>query len=59
VPTQCPGVPDEILIPRNTWDDTTAYDETARKLASLFNEHFEQYESGASEAIVAAGPVAA
>ena len=58
VPTECPNVPSDILIPRNTWDDKAAYDKTARKLADLFTEHFAQYEAGASEDIVAAGPVA-
>jgi len=59
VPTQCPGVPEEMLIPRNTWDDTAAYDDTAKKLAGLFNEHFAQYKTGTSEEVVAAGPVMA
>jgi phosphoenolpyruvate carboxykinase (ATP) len=57
VPTECPGVPNEMLIPRNTWDDMEAYDQTAQKLAGLFNEHFEQYKAGTSEAIVEAGPL--
>jgi phosphoenolpyruvate carboxykinase (ATP) len=56
VPVVCAGVPDEVLIPRNTWDDPRAYDEQAQKLASLFAEHFEKYEDVASEEIAAAGP---
>jgi len=56
VPTRCPGVPDDVLQPRNTWDDKEAYDSTARKLAGLFTGNFRQYESGASEAIIGAGP---
>lgn len=56
VPTACPGVPHEILVPKNTWADKSAYDKTARKLASLFKENFAQYESKASEAIRGAGP---
>lgn len=56
VPTRCPDVPDEILIPRNTWEDGEAYDRQARKLAGLFADHFETYRDVASEEIAAAGP---
>jgi phosphoenolpyruvate carboxykinase (ATP) len=58
VPTECPEVPSEILIPRNTWDDKEAYDEQAKKLAGLFADHFEKYEDAASDEIAAAGPTA-
>jgi phosphoenolpyruvate carboxykinase (ATP) len=54
----CPEVPDNILIPRKTWADAEAYERTARKLAALFRENFAEYESGASEAVRAAGPKA-
>ena len=56
VVTACPGVPEEILLPRETWSDKAAYDATARKLASLFRENFRQYESGASDELKASGP---
>lgn len=56
VPTQCNNVPDEILVPRNTWTDQEEFDRTASKLARLFAENFKHYESDASEAIKAAGP---
>ncbi|MEM8601505.1 MAG: phosphoenolpyruvate carboxykinase (ATP), partial [Bacteroidota bacterium] len=56
VPTVCPGVPDEILVPRNTWADKEAYDEQAAKLARLFVDNFEQFRSGASAAILSAAP---
>ena len=56
VPTKCPGVPSEVLIPKSTWRDGAKYDETARKLASLFKKNFEKYEDQASEAIRGAGP---
>ncbi len=56
VPTSCPGVPSEILIPKNTWADKTAYDHTARKLAHLFSANFEQYVDAASAEIRNAGP---
>jgi phosphoenolpyruvate carboxykinase (ATP) len=56
VPTRCPGVPSEILIPRNTWDDPDAYDTQRRELAERFIENFRSYEEGSSEATRAAGP---
>jgi phosphoenolpyruvate carboxykinase (ATP) len=49
--TECPGVPEEILIPRNTWTDKLAYDATAKKLAELFRNNFRSYESTVSAAV--------
>jgi phosphoenolpyruvate carboxykinase (ATP) len=57
--TACPGVPQEILIPKNTWRDSEAYAQTASKLARLFHENFKTYADGVSQAVVAAGPPAA
>jgi phosphoenolpyruvate carboxykinase (ATP) len=56
VPTECPGVPSEVLMPRNTWKDGGAYDRTATKLAHLFRENFRKYEDAASAEVKAAGP---
>jgi len=58
VVTQAPNVPAEILLPRQTWSDGTAYDATAKKLAGLFNQNFEQYANVASGEVRAAGPAA-
>jgi phosphoenolpyruvate carboxykinase (ATP) len=54
--TQCPGVPPEVLIPRDTWSDKAAYDATARKLAHLFRENFQQYMSDVRPEVREAGP---
>ncbi len=54
--TKVPDVPDEILVPRNTWTNPTAYDSTAQKLAGLFQKNFKTYEPGCSQAVIAAGP---
>jgi phosphoenolpyruvate carboxykinase (ATP) len=58
VPTKCQGVPDEVLIPRNTWADKAAYDAKAKHLAGLFAKNFTKYSDQASEAIRSACPVA-
>jgi len=56
VPTECKGLPDDLLWPRDAWSDGAAYDRSALKLAELFRQNFEQFEAGASEAIRGAGP---
>jgi len=42
IPLKCPGVPDQILSPKNTWEDKKAYDKQARLLASKFSDAFDQ-----------------
>lgn len=56
IPASCPGVPSEVLIPKNTWADKQAYDEKAKYLAGLFTKNFEKYAAGVAEEIKAAGP---
>jgi phosphoenolpyruvate carboxykinase (ATP) len=58
VVTECPGVPGEILLPRESWVDQAAYDATAQKLAGLFTKNFATYEGGVSAEVKAAGPSA-
>ncbi|MFN5704396.1 MAG: phosphoenolpyruvate carboxykinase (ATP) [bacterium] len=56
MPTSCADVPSEILNPRNTWADKSAYDAKANELAAKFVKNFEQYAEGTSEEILAAAP---
>ena len=57
VPTSCPNVPSEILIPVNTWEDKEEYYATAKALAKRFVENFKKY-THMSEEVVNAGPKA-
>lgn len=57
VPTSCPGVPTEILDPRNTWADKEAYDKKAKEIAASFVNNFKKYSS-MPQNIIDAGPKA-
>jgi len=56
VPVEVPGVPTELLDPRETWDDKDAYDQQARELAHLFAENFKKFEDEVDEEVREAGP---
>ena len=58
VPTSCPGVPDEQMIPAKQWgDDQAGYEKKAKELAHSFVENFKKY-THMPEDVVAAGPKA-
>jgi phosphoenolpyruvate carboxykinase (ATP) len=59
VPQACSGVPAEVLNPRDTWADKQAYDATARDLVGRFHANFTSFDPYVTDAIRAAGPVAA
>ncbi|MFK7937667.1 MAG: phosphoenolpyruvate carboxykinase (ATP) [Saprospiraceae bacterium] len=56
VPTSCPGVPAELLIPKNTWSDKAGYDKVKEKLVNLFQDNFKQFVDEVNPKIVEAGP---
>jgi len=56
IPTEIPGVPSDVLIPRNTWADKDAFDKQARELADKFIANFEQFADRVPEAVRTAGP---
>lgn len=57
VPTTIEGVPSELLIPENTWEDKAAYAAACKKLAESFVNNFKKY-THMSDEVVAAGPKA-
>ncbi|MEW9032879.1 MAG: phosphoenolpyruvate carboxykinase (ATP), partial [Planifilum fimeticola] len=57
VPESCPGVPKEILWPRNTWNDPEQFDRQARELARRFQENFAKFKD-VPQSIRDAGPKA-
>ncbi len=56
VPRRCPGVPDEVLYPAESWPSKAAYDEKYRQLAARFVENFKKYAAAVPEEVQAAGP---
>jgi phosphoenolpyruvate carboxykinase (ATP) len=56
VPASCPGVPSEVLKPRNTWANGADYDAQAKKLARMFVDNFKTFEQGVAAEVLAAGP---
>jgi len=55
-PESCSGVPSEILDPRSTWADKTAYDAKANELAESFIKNFSKFTEFANDEIMAAAP---
>src|SRR6056297_110577 len=41
IPHKCPGVPQEILIPKNTWSNSNFYKKKAQQLANEFSRAFD------------------
>jgi phosphoenolpyruvate carboxykinase (ATP) len=56
IPTTCPGVPNEILSPRETWKNDQGFYQKANDLASRFVENFKKFEEYANDDIMAGAP---
>ena len=56
VPKDVDDVPPEVLNPRTTWEDPSAYDQQAQKLAGMFVSNFERYEHDVALSVAQAGP---
>jgi phosphoenolpyruvate carboxykinase (ATP) len=51
IPAHVPGIPDEVLDPRQSWADKAAYDRMARELVGSFEKNFHPFEVGVGEEI--------
>jgi phosphoenolpyruvate carboxykinase (ATP) len=58
VPTECEGVPSQVLDPANTWPNREAYFNHYRTLAARFIENFKLVAEGCPESVAKAGPKA-
>ncbi|EJQ50267.1 phosphoenolpyruvate carboxykinase (ATP) [Bacillus mycoides] len=58
VPCHVPGVPDEVLMPEQTWADKDAYKAKAIELANEFKENFKKFDSVSEDIINLGGPIA-
>jgi phosphoenolpyruvate carboxykinase (ATP) len=56
VPRTVPGVPEDMLRPRDAWPDGDAYDAAANRLARDLVENFAHFAGTVPAAVLAAGP---
>ncbi len=54
IPEAVPGIPAEVLDPRQSWADKAAYDRTARDLVARFEANFAGFEAAVGEDVRAA-----
>ncbi len=57
IPQFCPNVPNEILNPRNTWEDKNLYDTKAVELAEKFKANFAKFSVFANAEIMEGAPL--
>lgn len=58
IPLHIAGVPDEVLQPYKTWNDSRAYEKKAKELAGKFRENFKKFTKISAEIEEKGGPIA-
>ena len=58
MPTEIPGVPTNVLNPRNAWANGEEYDSKAKELADLFRNNFAKFGTVSEEISKKGGPIA-
>ncbi len=56
IPTSITGVDEKLLNAKNTWEDKTAYNKAAAKLAEMFHNNFKNFKKATSD-VAAGGPL--
>lgn len=56
IPLTVPGVPNELLSPRETWKDDQAFYKMANELAEKFQKNFDEFREFANEEILEGEP---
>lgn len=56
VPTQCPGIPEDVLEPANSWGNKDEYWRTYDGLAARYIENFKLFQEACPTEVAAAGP---
>lgn len=56
IPTECPEVPSEVLVPKNTWKNPALYDEKLQRLAKMFVDNFEKFKGEAEQETLKGAP---
>ena len=54
MPQDVPGIPNEVLDPRQSWADKGAYDKAAEDLVARFEKNFATFRDGVSDEVRAA-----
>ena len=53
IPKSVPGIPANVLNPRESWADKAAYDATAKTLVGLFEKNFESFAGAVDDSVKA------
>ena len=51
IPTEVPGIPNDVLDPRQSWADKDEYDRFAKILIGRFEANFRQFEAGVDDSV--------
>ena len=56
VPKNCPGIPDDVLYPAESWPSKDNYDNKYQQLAARFIDNFKKFAPKSPPEVIAAGP---